>query len=39
MTNLTIDENKCLIIDKDGFKNFYLHPLWLRERLSNPKYL
>ena len=39
MTRATIDKNNCLVIDQDKFKNFSLHPLWLRERLSQPEYL
>ena len=39
MTRVTIDKNNCLVIDQDQFKNFSLHPLWLRERLSQPEYL
>ena len=39
MTRAAIDKNNCLVIDQDQFKNFLLHPLWLRERLSQPEYL
>ena len=39
MTNAAIDENNCLIINHANFKNFNLHPLWLRERLSEPEFL
>ncbi len=39
MNSVAIDENNCLVINKADFKNFYLHPLWLRERLSEPEFL
>ena len=39
MAILEIDENNCLIINQDNFKNYYIHPLWLRERLSEPDFL
>ena len=39
MTNATIDENNCLVINQVNFKDFNLHPLWLRERLSEPEFL
>ena len=39
MTNAAIDENNCLVINQANFKDFNLHPLWLRERLSEPEFL
>jgi len=39
MTEAAIDKNNCLVIDQNQFKNYSLHPLWLRERLSQPEYL
>ena len=39
MTNAAIDENNCLVINQVNFKDFNLHPLWLRERLSEPEFL
>ena len=39
MTSAVINENNCLVIDQADFKNFYIHPLWLRERLSEPDFL
>ena len=39
MTSAVINENNCLVIDQADFKNFHIHPLWLRERLSEPDFL
>ena len=39
MTSAVINENNCLVIDQADFKNFYIHPLQLRERLSEPDFL
>ena len=39
MTNAAIDENNCLVINQANFKDFKLHPLWLRERLSESEFL
>ncbi len=39
MTGVAIDKNNCLVINQVEFKNFFLHPLWLRERLSEAKFL
>ena len=36
---INLDKNGCLIIDSIDFKNFALHPLWLRERINSAKYL
>jgi len=39
MTRAAIDKNNCLVIYEDQFKNYLLHPLWLRERLTEPEFL
>ncbi len=36
---INLDKNGCLTIDSIDFKNFAIHPLWLRERLNSEKYL
>ena len=39
MTRAAIEKNNCLVIYEDQFKNYLLHPLWLRERLTEPEFL
>ena len=39
MTGAEIDKNNCLVINQDQFRNYRLHPLWLRERLTEPEFL
>ena len=39
MTRAEIDKNNCLVIYEDQFRNYHLHPLWLRERLTAPEFL
>ncbi|MDC0232543.1 TauD/TfdA family dioxygenase [Pelagibacteraceae bacterium] len=39
MTSAEIDKNNCLVIDEDQFRNYHLHPLWLRERMTEPEFL
>ena len=34
-----LNESGCLLLDQSEFKNFSIHPLWLRERLNSEKYL
>ena len=34
-----LNESGCLLLDHSEFKNFSIHPLWLRERLNSEKYL
>jgi hypothetical protein len=34
-----LNESGCLLLDHSKFKNFSIHPLWLRERLNSEKYL
>ena len=34
-----LDESGYLRLDHSEFKNFSIHPLWLRERLNSEKYL
>ncbi len=36
---ISLDDSDCLIFDHSDFKNFSIHPLWLRERLNSEKYL
>ena len=36
---ISLDDSGCLIFDHCDFKNFSIHPLWLRERLNSEKYL
>ena len=36
---ISLDEKGNLKIDHSNFKNFSIHPLWLRERLNTEKYL
>ena len=39
MTRAEIDKNDCLVIYEDQFSNYHLHPLWLRERVTDPEFL
>ena len=39
MTKAEIDKNNCLVIYEDQFSNYHLHPLWLRERVTDPEFL
>ena len=39
MTGAEIDKNNCLVINQDQFRHYRLHPLWLRERLTEPEFL
>jgi len=34
-----LDDSDCLILDHKEFRNFSIHPLWLRERVNNKQYL
>ena len=34
-----LDEKGCIKLDHINFRNFSIHPLWLRERLNSEKYL
>ena len=34
-----LDKSECLVLDHNDFKNFSIHPLWLRERINNKKFL
>src|SRR6056300_801684 len=34
-----LDDSDCLILDHKDFRNFSIHPLWLRERVNNKQYL
>ena len=34
-----LDESGYLRLDHSEFKNFSIHPLWLRERLNSENYL
>ena len=34
-----LDENGCLKSTNENFKNFSIHPLWLRERLNSESYI
>ena len=34
-----LDKSECLVLEHKDFKNFSIHPLWLRERLNNKKFL
>ena len=34
-----LDESECLVLDHKDFKSFSIHPLWLRERINNKKFL
>ena len=36
---ISLDDSDCLIFDHSDFKNFSIHPLWLRERLNSEIYL
>jgi len=37
--NVFLDDSDCLILDHKDFRNFSIHPLWLRERVNNKQYL
>ena len=39
MSSVLIDDNNCLLIQSDDLSKFFLHPQWLRERLSEPDYV
>ena len=34
-----LDKSECLVLEYKDFKNFSIHPLWLRERINNKKFL
>ena len=34
-----LDKSECLVLEHIDFKNFSIHPLWLRERINNKKFL
>jgi hypothetical protein len=34
-----LDDSDCLILDHKDFRNFSIHPLWLRERVNNNQFL
>ena len=39
MTKAEIDKNNCLVIYEDQLSNYHLHPLWLRERVTDHEFL
>ena len=34
-----LNKSECLVLEHKDFKNFSIHPLWLRERINNKKFL
>ena len=39
MSSVSLDDNNCLLIQCDNFSKIFLHPQWLRERLSESDYI